>query len=138
MSSATPRAVLDARFELEQKVGSGAMGVVYKARDRETNRPVAVKIMSVAGHEEALRFMREGAILAELDHPAVVRYVTHGCSPRGETFLVMEWLDGETLEDRLQSGPLGIEETLVLARRVADGLAVAHQRGIVHRDLKPS
>jgi eukaryotic-like serine/threonine-protein kinase len=137
MSSSTA-AVLDARFDLEQQVGMGAMGVVYKARDRETNEPVAVKIMCVGGHAEALRFIREGATLAELHHAAIVRYVTHGTSSQGETYLAMEWLEGETLENRLHAGPLSIEETLVLARRVTDGLAVAHRRGIVHRDLKPS
>jgi eukaryotic-like serine/threonine-protein kinase len=136
MSSPAER-VLDARFELEQQVGKGAMGVVYKAWDREAKQPVAVKIMT-GDHAKARRFMSEAATLAQLDHSTIVRYVAHGTSSRGETYLAMEWLEGETLDKRLQSGPLRIEETLVLGRRVTDGLGILHRRGIVHRDLKPS
>jgi len=130
--------VLDDRFDLRRRVGMGAMGFVYEAWDRQAGRPVAVKILRTRSHAGARRFMQEGAILAELDHPAIVRYVAHGTGSEGEPYLVMEWLEGETLEERLQSGPLGIAEVLTMAARVLDGLAVAHQRGVVHRDLKPS
>src|SRR6185369_7000134 len=128
--------VLADRFELRRQVGMGAMGVVYEAWDAQACTPVAVKVLRL--NQGAQRFIREGAILAELDHPAIVHYVAHGTSAQGETFLVMEWLDGQTLEDRLRSSRLTIPDTLALARRVVDGLAVAHRRGVVHRDLKPS
>src|SRR5256885_2145852 len=130
--------ILDGRFDLRRQVGLGAMGIVYEALDVETGQRCAVKILRVGSQSGAQRFMREGTILAELDHPAIVRYVTHGTSPHGETYLVMEWLEGETLEDRLEAGALSIAESVQLARRVVEGLAIAHRRGVVHRDLKPS
>jgi serine/threonine protein kinase len=130
--------VLDERFDVGRQIGMGAMGVVYEAFDRQSRHQVAVKVLRAKRGGGARRFEREGAILAELDHPAIVQYVTHGTSPEGQTYLVMEWLEGQTLEERLQSGPLTVAEALTLARRVIDGLAVAHRRGIVHRDLKPS
>src|SRR5689334_1229061 len=115
--------VLDDRFDIRRQVGMGAMGVVYEALDRQTGKPVAVKVLRGDARRSARRFVREATILAELDHPAIVRYVTHGTSPRGETYLVMEWLEGQTLESRLGSGPVSVEDTLALARRVIDGLA---------------
>src|SRR2546423_336072 len=87
--------ILDGRFDLRRQVGLGAMGIVYEALDVETGQRCAVKILRVGSQSGAQRFMREGTILAELDHPAIVRYVTHGTSPHGETYLVMEWLAGE-------------------------------------------
>src|SRR5205814_6110262 len=86
----------------------------------------------------AERFNQEGALLAQLTHPAIVRYVDHGTSPGGERYLAMEWLEGETLEERLTRGPIGIIDTMRMGRRVLEGLAVAHRKGIVHRDLKPT
>src|SRR4051794_29431903 len=108
---------LDGRFDLRRQVGLGAMGIVYEALEVETARRVAVKILRVGSASGGQRFMREGTILAELDHPAIVQYVTHGTSPHGETYLVMEWLEGQTLEDRLEKGPLTIAESVQLARR---------------------
>src|SRR5262249_51483103 len=75
---------------------------------------------------------------AELAHPALVRYVAHGVAASGAPYLVMEWLDGTDLGDRLTRGPLGIGAAIALARRAAEGLAAAHARGIIHRDIKPS
>jgi serine/threonine protein kinase len=130
--------VVAERFEVERLAGSGGMGTVYRARDRQgAGESVALKVLSGAG-DDAERFAREARVLAELRHPAVVRYVAHGVLADGQPWLAMEWLDGETLADRLARAPLGVAESLAILRRSAAGLAVAHARGIVHRDVKPS
>jgi tetratricopeptide (TPR) repeat protein len=126
------------RFELQHQVGSGGMATVYRALDRATGSPVALKILHGRSGELTERFGQEAAVLAALTHPAVVRYVAHGSTPLGEQYLAMEWLDGETLHERLVRGPLSISESVHLGLRIADALAGAHRRGIVHRDIKPS
>jgi tetratricopeptide (TPR) repeat protein len=125
------------RFDIEQLVGSGGMATVYRAVDRQTGQAVALKVLHGRTPEQAERFEQEAELLAELSHPAIVRYVGHGTTPVGEHYLAMEWLDGQTLEDLLQSGPLTIGQSVDLGRRVAEALASAHRRGIVHRDIKP-
>jgi len=126
------------RFELQRQVGSGGTATVYRALDRQTGALVALKILHGRSTEQTDRFGQEAEVLAELSHPAVVRYVAHGSTPVGEHYLAMEWLEGENLSDRLAGGPLTIGESVDLGRRVADALASAHRRGIVHRDIKPS
>jgi eukaryotic-like serine/threonine-protein kinase len=125
------------RFDIERLVGSGGMATVFRALDRQTGEPVALKILHGRTSEQTERFEQEAELLAELSHPAIVRYVAHGTTPVGEHYLAMEWLDGVTLEDLLARGPLTIGESVDLGRRVADALAGAHRRGIVHRDIKP-
>jgi hypothetical protein len=129
---------LEDRFEIEQPIGSGGMGTVFRARDPISGEAVAVKVISGEQAHNTGRFAREIKLLAELSHPGIVRYISHGTTPSGELFLVMEWLDGETLKARLQRGPLVANDAVVLATRVAEALGGAHARGIVHRDLKPS
>jgi len=129
---------LDERFELEQQVGTGGMGAVFRARDPISGETVAVKVIADERNRRTARFAREIAVLAELSHPGIPRYVSHGVTPSGEMFLVMEWLDGESLEARLRRGPLAIHEAITLATRVAEALGAAHIRGFIHRDLKPS
>jgi eukaryotic-like serine/threonine-protein kinase len=129
--------VLAERFALERLAGRGGMGVVYRAQDRSTGQPVALKVLHGQGGDAA-RFEREARILAELDHPLVVRYVAHGALPSGEPYLAMEWLEGEDLAERLARERPGLAESVALAVQVAEALAALHQRGIVHRDLKPS
>jgi serine/threonine protein kinase len=114
------------------------MATVYRATDQVTGDEVALKILHETGATSAERFNQEAALLAQLAHPAIVRYVDHGVAPAGERYLAMEWLEGETLDDRLARGPLGIIEALRLGRRLLEGLAVAHRKGIVHRDIKPT
>ncbi|HWU85946.1 MAG TPA: serine/threonine-protein kinase, partial [Kofleriaceae bacterium] len=126
------------RFELEQQIGTGGMGKVFRARDPISGEVVAVKVISDESGHRTERFAREVELLAELSHPGIVRYISHGITPSGELFLVMEWLDGEVLKARLQRGPLTASEAVTLATRVAEALGAAHTRGIVHRDLKPS
>lgn len=130
--------VIADRFQVEVLAGSGGMGSIYRARDLETGEAVALKVMQGAASQVNERFAREARILAELSHPSIVRYIAHGKLPTGVLYLVMEWLDGEDLQQRFKRGAaLGLAETLTLARRVAGALAAAHARGIVHRDVKP-
>ncbi len=129
--------VLSDRFAFERLAGSGGMGAVYRALDRLTGEAVALKVMARRGHHEE-RFAQEARVLAELDHPAIVRYVAHGETAQGQPYLAMEWLEGEDLAQRLAASRLTVGESLDVARRVAEGLAAAHARGLVHRDVKPS
>jgi serine/threonine protein kinase len=126
------------RFRVLARSGAGGMSTVYRATDLVTGQDIALKVLDERDGTPPERFNAEAALLAELAHPAIVRYVDHGVTAGGERYLAMEWLDGETLEARLTRGPLGIMETLRLAYRVLEGLAVAHRKGIVHRDIKPA
>jgi len=131
------------RFVVERLAAAGGMGRVFRAFDAETNEVVALKVLDAQGSEGARsraleRFAREARLLAQIRHPGVVRFVAFGTTARGEPYLAMEWLEGETLAARLARGPLSVEETLVLTRRLASALASAHEAGVVHRDVKPS
>ncbi|HWO23797.1 MAG TPA: protein kinase [Kofleriaceae bacterium] len=130
--------LLSDRFEIEQQVTAGGMGQVFRARDRASGQPVAIKVLADVRGRRTARFMREVRLLAGLSHPGIIGYVSHGETPAGELFLAMEWLDGEDLDTRLAREPLTVAQTLALGARVATALGVAHTRGIVHRDLKPS
>ena len=129
--------VVAERFEIQREAGAGGMSLVFLARDRLTSQSVAVKILSGREEGASQRFVREVQFLAELRHPAIVRYVDHGVLPSGQRFLAMEWLSGEELSTRLQKVGLSINEVLALGRAVADALGHAHRKGVVHRDIKP-
>src|SRR5882672_3201473 len=126
------------RFEIEYKIPGGSMGEVFRGRDRTSGAAVAIKVHTDARAHYTARFAREVELLSELSDPGIVRYIAHGETSAGQRFLVMEWLEGETLRRRLARGPLAIGEAVALATRVAATLGAAHARGIVHRDLKPS
>jgi serine/threonine protein kinase len=126
------------RFAIQREAGMGGMGIVYRALDGVTGRAVALKVLRAGDGAALERFVAEGEALARIDHPAVVRPVTHGVSREGEPYLAMEWIDGQSLSARLAGGALAVGETIELGRRVADGLAALHARGILHRDIKPS
>ncbi|WP_437585786.1 protein kinase domain-containing protein [Sorangium sp. So ce1000] len=130
--------VVEDRFEIERLAGSGGMGDVYRARDRRSGEPIALKVLHRASVRELRRFAREAEALLALRLPGVVQYVAHGTTCAGQPFLAMEWLDGVTLEEKLAQGPLSIAESVTLVARVATTLGAVHQHGIVHRDLKPS
>ncbi|TKD09421.1 serine/threonine-protein kinase PknK [Polyangium fumosum] len=134
----TPAELFGGRFAIERLASAGGMAEVYRALDHATGARVALKVLHAAGAPFAGHFARESYVLAELDHPGIVRYVAHGAAPSGELFLAMEWLEGEDLAQRLKRGPLSIAETLTLGVRVAEALGAAHARGVVHRDIKPS
>ncbi len=125
------------RFEVEAVVGGGGMGMVFAAHDRVTGRRVALKLVGER-IEARERFLQEGRMLSDLAHPGIVRYVAHGITATGELYLAMEWLEGETLAQRLRAGALALSDTIALGRRVTEALAHAHTCGIIHRDIKPS
>ena len=125
------------RYELLELTAQGGMGHVYRARDRATSAIVAVKVLSPEGGDPE-RFAREASVLSSLTHPSIVRYLDHGTSIEGAPFLVMEWLSGEDLGERLSSTLLSIDDTITLASTLSEALSLAHDRGIVHRDLKPA
>jgi len=130
-----PGDVIAERFVLENVVGQGGMGAVYRAFDRARERIVAVKLL--LDEVSTKRFRREATILAELRHPAIVEYIAHGTNEDGSPYLVMEWLDGEDLASRLTRGPLPVGDAVELTARVADALGAVHAAGVVHRDIKP-
>jgi serine/threonine protein kinase len=131
-----PGEVVAERFELLGLAQAGGMGAIWRARDRLSGEPVAIKLQHATCDDQ--RFLREAALLAELRHPAIVRHVAHGRMPSGELYLAMEWLEGEDLAQRIARGALAADEALAIVRRIADALALLHGRGGLHRDLKPS
>jgi serine/threonine protein kinase len=123
------------RFVLQERVGAGGMGTVYRAIDTRTDQMVAVKLLRAGDHPQAVeRFAREAELLCELRDPGIVEYLAHGVTGDGQPYLAMEWLTGEDLARRVSRGALSLADSLTLVRRIASALAVAHQRGIVHRD----
>ena len=132
-----PHEIIADRFEVERLARSGGMGNVYRARDRQSGDTVALKILRDTRASNAERFIREARVLADLKHPGIVRYITHGQMPGGSLYLAMEWLEGEDLADRLGRGELTFAESATVMRRVAEALGAAHAQGVVHRDIKP-
>jgi eukaryotic-like serine/threonine-protein kinase len=126
-------------YEILTPLGAGGMGEVYKARDTRLGRTVAVKILpaEAATDDRRRRFELEARAVSTLNHPHICALFDVG-SQDGIQYLVMELLEGQTLAERLQKGPLPIELALELAGQVAEALNAAHHAGIVHRDLKPS
>jgi len=126
-------------YEILAPLGAGGMGEVYKARDTRLERTVAVKVLPQhlsSSPEVRQRFEREAKTISQLSHPHIC--VLHDVGREGEIeYLVMEYLEGETLSDRLARGPLPLEQTLRYGQEIADALDKAHRQGIVHRDLKP-
>ncbi len=132
-----PGSLFANRFEIQGAAGSGGMGTVYRAVDRQSGDTVALKLLHTrrGGPDEAERFAREAQLLSELRHPGIVAYVAHGQTEDGQRFLAMEWLSGHDLSERLGRGPLTVRDSLRLIEQVADALVTAHQRGIIHRDV---
>ncbi len=127
-------------YEILTPLGAGGMGEVYRARDTRLSRDVAIKVLSPQFADNASfrdRFEREARSISQLAHPHVCTLHDVG-SEGGLRFLVLEYLEGETLEQRLMRGPLPPDQVLNIAIQIADALDKAHQRGIIHRDLKPA
>ncbi|MFN8589802.1 MAG: serine/threonine-protein kinase, partial [Candidatus Eisenbacteria bacterium] len=126
-------------YEIVAPLGAGGMGEVHRARDTRLGRDVAIKALPAAfaqDPERLARFEREAKLLASLNHPNVAGI--HGIEDvDGARYLVLEFVDGETLEAALRGGPLPLADVLDVARQVAAGVEAAHEAGVVHRDLKP-
>jgi serine/threonine protein kinase len=127
-------------FEILSAIGAGGMGEVYKARDTRLDRTVAIKILHAHVASDPVRrqrFEREARAVAALNHPHICTLHDVGHQD-GTDFLVMEYLEGQTLADRLKKGALTLDQALQFAIQITEALDTAHRRGIVHRDLKPS
>src|SRR6202166_5132729 len=126
-------------YEILSPLGAGGMGEVYRARDKKLDRDVAIKVLpeSVAANPDMLaRFEREAKAVAALSHPNILSIFDFG-TDHGVSYAVMELLQGQTLRDRLDAGPIPRKLAVDYAAQIAKGLAAAHEKGIVHRDLKP-
>jgi len=126
------------RFEVGPIIGRGGMGTVHRGLDRETAATVAIKFVRMDDPDIASRFDREAAVLARLDHPHIVRHVAHGRADDGRGFLVMEWLEGRTLEDVLHDGALSLRDAVRVTAQLCHAVTSTHAEGLVHRDIKPA
>src|SRR5713101_6493447 len=126
-------------YEIVAPLGAGGMGEVYRARDTRLDRTVALKILPAHlsdDPEAKQRFDREARTISSLNHPNICTLHDVGHQD-GIDYLVMEYLEGETLADRLRKGPLPVEQVLKYGIELCEGLEKAHRSGVVHRDLKP-
>ena len=127
-------------YEVLAPVGAGGMGEVYRAKDTKLGRDVALKILPASftnDPERVARFRREAQVLASLNHPHIAQI--HGLEEvEGTQFLVLELVDGESLDKRIGRGPIPVDEALGIAKQIAEALEAAHEKGIIHRDLKPA
>jgi hypothetical protein len=128
--------VLHGKFRFEQRIGAGAMGVVYRARDLVLGRDIAIKTLPVLAGDAATRFESEARAVAALSHPSIA--TIHAAEMwHGRPMLVFELLRGGTLQDRMSEGPMSIADVVTIATEVAAALAHAHAAGMLHRDIKP-
>jgi len=131
--------VLDRDYEIRRRIGTGGMNEVFEAKDRTTGRSVAIKIVKDKTPEGAARLVRESEIVASIKHENICAIHGVGTMPDGRPYLVLERLEGETLETTLHGGRrLSSDSAIAVFKQVLAGLACAHERGIIHRDIKPS
>jgi serine/threonine protein kinase len=126
-------------YEIQSPLGAGGMGEVYRARDTRLDRTVAIKVLPThLSSDPSLqqRFDREARTISGLSHPNICHLYDVG-TQEGTSYLVMEYLEGKTLADRLRKGPLPLDQVLKYGIEICDGLERAHKSGVVHRDLKP-
>jgi len=126
-------------YEIESPLGAGGMGEVYRAKDTRLDRTVAIKILPTQVSEDSeakQRFDREARAISSLSHPNICQLYDIG-SQDGISYIVLECLQGETLADRLEKGPLPLEQLLRYGIEICEGLGTAHRNGVIHRDLKP-
>jgi len=129
-----------AHYKIIDKLGEGGMGEVYRAHDSKLGREVAVKVLPelfIEDEDRLARFEREARMLAALDHANIA--AIYGLEEQdGKRFLIMQLADGETLQERIARGPVSVQDSLKIARQIAEALESAHAKGIIHRDLKPA
>jgi serine/threonine protein kinase len=134
--------VLQDTYRLSRQIAAGAMGAVYEGQHLRLGKRVAVKVMArdlVASLDSLARFRREAEVTSRLGHPHIVNVFDFGEAPGGEPYLVMEFLEGEGLDQRIERlGRLPLDMTLHVVKQTAAALAAVHAQGIVHRDLKPA
>src|SRR6266478_3305079 len=127
-------------YEIVGLLGAGGMGEVYRGRDARLGRDVALKVLPVglaADTDRMARFQREAQVLALLNHPHIA--ALYGLEEFGGVkALVMELVEGPTLDERIKAGPIPLDEALPIAKQIAEALEAAHEKGIIHRDLKPA
>ena len=127
-------------YKIVAQLGQGGMGEVFLANDLSLERKVAIKFLPESMRQDpqaGKRFLREAKAAAALDHPFICRVYETG-EFEGKAFIVMEYVAGETLGDRLARGPMPLKEALQAASEISEALTEAHEKGLVHRDLKPS
>ena len=129
-----------AHYKITGHLGTGGMGEVYEATDSKLGRSVAIKLLPEEFNQDSdrlRRFEREARVLASLNHPNIA--AIYGLEESGgRRFLVMELVGGETLTERIERGPIPVDESLAIATAICEGLEAAHEKGIIHRDLKPA
>jgi len=127
-------------FRIERELGRGAVGVVYLARDTKLDRPVAIKSLPaevMANPKARSRFSREAKVLASLNHPNIATIYDEFQETEDVAYLILEYVSGQTLAERIAKKPLKLEETLSIALQIAEAVAAAHEHDVIHRDLKP-
>src|SRR5256712_1126201 len=127
-------------YQCVSLLGKGGMGEVYRARDTQLHRDVALKLLPsvfASDPERLARFQREAEVLASLNHPSIAQI--YGLEGTGRSRrIVMELVEGETLEERLKRGPIPVDEALLITKQISEALEAAHEKDIIHRDLKPA
>lgn len=132
-----PGDIVAGGFRIEAMAGQGGMGTVYRAWDEDLQQRVAIKLLRQVREADIDRFLREAQVLKDFSHPGLVRYIEHGVTEAGIHYLVMEWIEGQTLAHRLELEGISVRETVEMGIRLSETIGALHAHGIVHRDLKP-
>ncbi len=128
-------------YKILEKIGSGGMGTVYKARDIKLDRFVALKFLAPhlnQAEEEKKRFIHEAKAISALEHTNICNIFEINETDDEQMFIAMAYYEGESLKDKIKHGPLPVDEAIDIAIQIARGLAKAHSKGIIHRDIKPA